>query len=49
MISLATLQICQRYHQAKLINTNILRVKKYYLLIQGKQYKKLNLKGKKKR
>ena len=48
MILLATLQIFQRCHQAKLVNMNVLRVNKYYLLVQGKQYKKLNLKGKEK-
>ena len=34
--------------QGKLVNMNVLRVNKYYLLVQGKQYKKLNLKGKEK-
>ena len=30
------MQKYQPYHQAKLINTNILQVKKYYLLIKSK-------------
>ena len=31
------------YHQAKVINMNILQVKKYYLYLKVKHQKKLNL------
>ena len=33
----------QKYHWAKLINMNILQVKKHYLLIEAKKYIKLSL------
>ena len=37
------LQKCQHYHQVKLINTNILQVKKHYLMLKNKKKNKVNL------
>ena len=37
-------QKCHLYHQVKLINMNILQVKKYYLLIQEKALEKQSVK-----